>query len=132
MRVLIMGCGRVGATIAQAMAEEGHSVTVVDTDPESFRRLPQVENIEALEGDGTLEEDLRRAGITDADVFVAVAQRDTRNALAGQLAHHIFNIPRVVFRINDPTRQEMYQSLGLEAVCSTRVTSEQIMEAIHR
>ena len=132
MRVLIVGCGRVGADIARALAEEGNQVTILDTDPESFRRVFQNGEIQAIVGDGTVEEDLRRAGIAEVDVFVAVAQRDTRNALAAQMARHIFRIPKVVARINDPIRQEMYRSLGLEAICSTRVTSEMIMEAVHR
>ena len=132
MDVLIMGCGRTGGMVAQALAEEGHSVTVLDTEEENLRRLPEALGITALVGDGTLEEDLKRAGVEDADVFVALEASDTRNALAAQKASHLFNTPKVVCRIDDPMRQEMYNDLGLVAISPARVASDMILEAIHR
>ena len=132
MDVVIMGCGRTGGIIARTLAEEGHTVTVLDTDEESFRQLPESLEITALVGDGILEEDLRRAGIADADVFVAVERNDTRNAMAAQKARHFFNTPKVVCYINDPLRQEMYSALGLVAISPVRVVSDMILEAIHR
>lgn len=127
-----MGCGRTGGMIARALAEEGHTVTVLDTDEENFRRLPEGLGITALIGDGILEEDLRRAGVENADVFVAVEESDTRNALAAQKARHLFNIPKVVCHIDDPLRQEMYSDLGLVAISPATVVSELILKAIHR
>ena len=121
-----------GAMIARALAEEGHTVTVLDTNEENLRRLPGFQEITALLGDGTLEEDLRRAGIEEADVFVAVEERDARNALAAQKAQYLFDIPKVVCHIGDPVRQEMYQQLGLEAVSPAKTVSDMILEALHR
>ena len=80
--------------------------------------------------DGILEEELIEAGIQDADVFVAVSNRDNRNALAAQKAKHIFNVPKVVCRVGDSERQEMYNRLGLATVSSTKVTSALILEAV--
>ena len=114
------------------MANEGHSVTVMDTDEERFRHLANSPAITPLVGDGTLDNDLKRAGVESADVFVAVEPSDTRNALAAQKARHLFNIPKVVCHMDDPLRQEMYNDLGLLAISPTTVVSEMVIEAIHR
>ena len=116
----------------KALVREGHSVTVMDTDEESFRRLPDSPEITPLVGDGTLSEDLKRAGVENADVFVAVETSDTRNALAAQKARHLFNIPKVVCHMDDPVRQELYNDLGLLAISPTTVVSDMVIEAIHR
>ncbi len=127
-----MGCDRTGGMIAQSLAEEGHTVTVLDTDEENLKRLPDSLGITALVGDGTLEEDLRRAGVESADVFVAVEGSDTRNALAAQKARYLFNTPKVVCRMDDPLRHEVYSNLGLLAISPTNVVSDMIIQAIHR
>ncbi|MCH8346709.1 MAG: TrkA family potassium uptake protein [Chloroflexi bacterium] len=133
MRVIIMGCGRIGSHIATTLWRHNHQVTVMDTEPESFLLLPP-EMVEqdgtTLVGDGTLEDDLHLAGIDEAEVFVAVSVRDSRNALAAQKAKHIFSVPRVVCRIGDPVRQEMYRNLGMEAVSPTESTSTSILRAV--
>jgi trk system potassium uptake protein TrkA len=131
MEVLIMGCGRTGGIIANSLAEEGHTVTVLDADEENLKRLPDSPEITAIVGDGTLEEDLRQAGVENADVFVAVEESDTRNALAAQKARYLFNTPKVVCHMVDPLRHEMYSNLGLLAISPTRIVSEMILEAIH-
>lgn len=120
MRILIMGCGRVGAHLAGLLDADGYSVTILDTDAYSFRRLPPDFKGTALVGDGIDEESLKRAGIEQADAFVAVTQGDNRNVMAAQIAKHIFEVPRVVCRIYDPIREEMYHSLGLETISPTR------------
>lgn len=133
MKVIVMGCGRVGAQTATALWSQGHQVTVIDTEPQNFLVLPkELQELEGgtILGDGTLAEDLVRAGIEEADVFVAVAQRDNRNALAAQKAKHIFKVPKVVCRIGDPERQELYNQLGLVAVSPTKVTSSMILQAV--
>ena len=127
-----MGCDRTGGMIAQSLAEEGHTVTVLDTDEENLKRLPDSLGITALIGDGTLEEDLRRAGVESADVFVAVEGSDTRNALAAQKARYLFNTPKVVCCMDDPLRHEVYSNLGLLAISPTNVVSDMIIQAIHR
>lgn len=130
MRVIVMGCGRVGARVASALAREGHEVTIFDVNPESFRRLPEHPNLTALVADGRQQDDLRRVGLEGADAFVAASSRDTANALAAQVAHHLFHIPKVVCRIYDPARQELYTSLGLTALSPTNLISDMILKAV--
>ncbi len=130
MKVFIMGCGRVGAHLAILLDAEGHLVTVLDTDTYSFRRLPPVFNGTALLGNGTDEELLRKAGIEEADAFVAVTQGDNRNVMAAQIAKHIFNVPRVVCRIYDPLRRELYNTLGIEAFSPTTIFAQMLKEKL--
>ena len=135
MKVVIMGCGRVGAWLARLLDADGHSVTVLDIDAYSFRRLsfPRLLadfNGTALVGNGIDEEALRRAGIEEADAFLALTQGDNRNIMAAQIAKHIFNVPRVMCRIYDPLRQEMYCTLGLEAISPTTVFAEMLKEKL--
>ena len=128
--MVIMGCGRVGAQLAALLEEEGHKVTIMDRESDSFRRLPPNFQGRALVGDGTDEDYLRRAGIEEADAFVAVTQGDNRNVMAAQIAKHIFNVPKVVSRIYDPLREELYHSLGLETISPTTVGAKLLRDVI--
>ena len=130
MKVVIMGCGRVGARLAALLDADGHPVTVLDNDAYSFRRLPPDFGGTALVGNGLDQEALKRAGIEEADAFVAVTQGDNRNVMAAQIAKHIFNVPKVVCRIYDPLRQELYQTLGLEAISPTTVFAQLLRERL--
>ncbi len=130
MKIIIMGCGRVGAQIASLLEQDGHEITVIDIDAYSFRRLPPDFNGTALLGNGMDEDTLERAGIREADVFVAMTQGDNRNVMAAQIAKHIFNVPRVISRIYDPLRQELYDTLGLEAFSPTSIFAELVREKI--
>ncbi|MGB2828633.1 MAG: TrkA family potassium uptake protein [Dehalococcoidales bacterium] len=130
MRIVIMGCGRVGAQIASLLEHEGHDITILDIDTYSFRRLPPDFNGTALLGNGMDEEVLRRAGIEEADVFVAMTQGDNRNVMAAQIAKHIFNVPRVISRIYDPLRQELYDTLGIEAFSPTTIFAELVRDKL--
>ena len=130
MKVLIMGCGRVGAQLASLLDANGHTVTVLDIDTYSFRRLPPTFGGTALFGNGIDEEALKKAGIEEADVFVAVTQGDNRNVMACQIAKHIFNVPRVMCRIYDPLREEMYSALGLETISPTKIFAQLLREKL--
>jgi len=130
MNVIIMGCGRVGAQLAAMLDEDGHKVTILDTEPYSFRRLPANFQGKALVGDGTDEDSLRRAGIEEADVFVAVTQGDNHNVMAAQIAKHVFNVSKVVCRIYDPLREELYHTLGLETISPTTVGAKLLHDVI--
>ena len=130
MKVVIMGCGRVGARLAGLLDADGHSVTILDTDAYSFRRLPPKFVGTALIGNGINEEALKRAGIEEADAFVAVTQGDNRNVMATQIAKHIFNVPKVVCRIYDPLRQELYSTLGLETISPTTIFAQILREKL--
>jgi len=130
MKVVIMGCGRVGAQLAGLLDADGHTVTILDTDAYSFRRLAPTFGGMALIGNGVDEAALKRAGIEEADVFVALTQGDNRNVMAAQIAKHIFNVPRVISRIYDPLRQELYDTLGIEAFSPTTIFAQLVKEKI--
>ena len=130
MRIVIMGCGRVGARLAGLLDIDGHSITVLDNDAYSFRRLPPKFNGTILLGNGLNEEALKKAGIEEADAFVAVTQGDNRNVMATQIAKHIFNVPKVVCRIYDPLRQELYSTLGLETISPTKIFAQILKETL--
>ena len=130
MKIIIMGCGRVAARLASLLDDDGHDVTVLDTDAYSFRRLPPTFKGNALIGSGTNEDALRRAGIEEADIFVALTQGDNRNVMAAQTAKHIFNVPRAVCRIYDPLRSELYSTLGLETISPTMVFADLLQEKL--
>ncbi len=130
MNVVIMGCGRVGAQLASLLDADGHKVTVLDVDAHSFRRLPPSFGGTALVGDGTDEEVLRKAGIGEAGAFVAVTQGDNRNVMAAQIARNIFNVPKVVCRIYDPLRKDIYEALGLDAVSPTTVFAQLLRDKL--
>ena len=130
MKIVIMGCGRVGAQIAGLLEQEGHDITILDIDSYSFRRLPPEFKGTALLGNGVDEEVLKRAGIEEADVFVAMTQGDNRNVMAAQIAKHIFNVPRVISRIYDPLRQELYDTLGIEAFSPTTIFAELVRDKL--
>jgi len=130
MKVVIMGCGRLGAQLASLLDSNGHSVTILDTDAYSFRRLPHTFGGTALVGNGLNEEALKKAGIEEADAFVAVTQGDNRNVMASQIAKHIFNVPRVICRIYDPLRQELYSTLGVEAFSPTTIFAQILKEKL--
>ena len=125
-----MGCGGVGTLVAETLSHVGHDVVVLDSNPESFRRLPEDLKRKAIVGDGTQREDLTTAGIDEAEVFVAVSSSDTANALASQMAKHVFQVDKVICRINDPANYAMYTGLGLDAVSATQVVSHLIVEKV--
>lgn len=132
MRVLIMGCGRVGAALATMLDKDGHQVTILDLNPNQFRRLPPDFGGTSVVGNGIDQDTLRRAGIENADAFATVTQGDNRNLMAAQIAKHIFNVPRVVCRVYDPIREEIYSGLGLETVSPTIVISNLLKEVVER
>jgi trk/ktr system potassium uptake protein len=130
MKVVIMGCSRVGAQLATMLDAEGHKVTVMDVDPFSFKKLPPTFKGTALVGNGLEEESLKKAEIGESDVFIAVTQGDNRNVMACQIAKHIYKVPKVVCRIYDPMREEMYRNLGLNTVSPTKLVAKLIREQI--
>ena len=130
MKIVIMGCGRVGSQLASVMDANGHDVTVLDTEDYSFRRLSPNFGGTALLGNGTEEDSLRRAGVEEADAFVAVTQGDNRNIMAAQICKHIFNVPKVICRIYDPLRQELYSTLGLDAFSPTTILTQMLREKL--
>ncbi len=125
-----MGCGRVGARLASLLDAEGHEVTIMDIDTYSFRRLPPSFGGTALFGNGIDQEALKKAGVDEMDIFIALTQGDNRNVMSSQIAKHVFNVPRVLCRIYDPLREEMYTALGLETISPTKLFAQVLKEKI--
>ncbi len=130
MKVVILGCVRVGATLAGMMSRAGHTVSVIDQSSDAFQRLsPDFQGTTTV-GNGVDEDVLVRAGIRDADAFAAVTNGDNRNIMASQIAKEIFKVKKVVCRIYDPIREETYHDLGLETISPTVVGSQLMFDAI--
>lgn len=132
MKVIIMGCGRVGAELAALLYREGHDVTIIDLDASAFTFLPDDFGGTKLVGNGIDQDVQRRAGIEEADAFISATRGDNRNAMACQMAKHIFGVPRVVSRIFDPIREEMYRGLGIRTINPTRVQARLLKEVLER
>jgi trk/ktr system potassium uptake protein len=126
MRAVIVGCGRVGAGLADRLARGGHEVTILDVNTDAFARLPSDFPGSAVRGDGTDEDILRRAGAEGADWFFALTEGDNRNILAAQLANETFGIQEVVAKVNDPVRAETYTTLGISTICRTTILIEDL------
>jgi trk system potassium uptake protein len=130
--IVIMGCGRVGGKLASMFDAAGHKVTVLDLDAYSFRRLPPTFSGTALIGNGTDEDMLRKAGIEAADAFIALTQGDNRNVMAAQIAKYVFKVPRVICRIYDPLRKDIYEQLGLESISPTEVFADLLFNRLEK
>jgi len=126
VKIVIVGCGRVGAVLAEAFDAAGHAVTVIDISTRAFDRLSGEFHGQAIRGDGTDEDTLRRAGAADADVFLALTEGDNRNIMAAQVAAENLEIEKIVAKINDPVRAAAYAELGIGAVCRTTMLSDAI------
>ncbi|HEX7196188.1 MAG TPA: TrkA family potassium uptake protein [Candidatus Limnocylindria bacterium] len=129
MRVIIIGCGRVGARVAAELDSRGENVTVIDVSPRAFSRLPPSFKGETVRGNGTDEDVVRSAGGEQADLVMALTEGDNRNALAAQLAKHTFGVPRVIAKINDPLRGEAYRAVGVETICRTIILGDALVVA---
>lgn len=116
MRIIIVGCGRMGAGLAQTLCMRGHEVTVVDRDPASFERLGPSFRGRTVCGGGIDRETLIKAGIEQADGLSAVTASDEVNVVAARLARQVFRVPKVVARIYDPHKAEIYRRLGLQNI----------------
>jgi trk system potassium uptake protein TrkA len=130
--VIIMGCGRLGAQLAAMLETDGHDVSILDVDKLAFEHLPNNFKGHKVLGDGTDQETLRKAGADRADAFVSATRGDNRNALAAQVAKHVFHIARVGSVIFDPIREEVYRDLGLRTINPTKIEAEMLRASIER
>ncbi len=130
MRVIIMGCGRVGEQLARLMSDEGHDVAVIDYSDEALARLGPDFKGRRVRGVGFDRDVLLRAGIESADGFAATSSSDNVNAVAARIARTLFHVPRVVARLFDPERAEVYKRLGLATISSTTWGAERIRELL--
>ncbi len=130
MRILIVGCGRVGSALAKLLAADGHDVIVVDENPNAFKRLGQKFKGHVVIGTGIDYDVLKNAGAATADGFVAVTDGDNRNIMAALIAQRMFKIKRIVARIYDPPRGQMYRELGIDTICPTTVGAKLVRDRL--
>jgi trk system potassium uptake protein len=130
MKYLIVGCGRVGATLAKLLTAEAHDVTVVDENPAAFKRLGSNFPGRVEVGTGIDYDVLKRCGAETADGFVAVTDGDNRNVMAALIAQRMFKIKKIVARIYDPPRGQLYRELGIETVCPTTLGAKIIRDKL--
>jgi len=128
VKIVIVGCGRVGASAAEAYDRAGHTVLILDVLTSAFDRLPTTFGGQAIRGDGTDEDVLHRAGAAGADVFLALTEGDNRNIMAAQLANESLGISRIIAKVNDPVRAKAYAELGIATLCRTGL----MMDAVDR
>lgn len=125
-----MGCGRVGSTLARSLEDRNHTVSVIDNNPDAFRRLGPSFNGDKITGYGFDQEVLTKAGIARADAFAAVSSGDNSNIIAARVARETFGIQQVVARIYDPGRAEVYQRLGITTVATVKWTADQVLRRL--
>lgn len=130
MKIVILGCGRVGSTLATMMDRAGHKVSIIDYSNDAFQRLEPGFTGETFVGNGVDEDVLIRAGIREADAFAAVTNGDNRNIMASQIAKEIFHVQKVVCRIYDPIRENTYHELGLETISPTILGAQMMFDAV--
>ena len=127
---MIIGCGRVGSQLALLLAQEGHNVTIIDKNPDSFKRLGGTFNGVAVTGTGFDEKLLKDLKIEKQDAFVSVTSGDNTNLMASQIAKKMFKVPRVIARVYDPTRAGIYRKLGLDIISGTVLVAAMIRDKI--
>ena len=130
MHVVVMGCGRVGSTIAHLLEDSGHSVAVIDQSETAFRRLGPDFAGRTVAGVGFDRDVLRQAGIEEAAAFAAVSSGDNSNILAARVARETFGLDNVVARIYDANRAAVYQKLGIPTVATVRWTADQVIRRL--
>ncbi len=121
-----MGCGRVGSELSDELVDGGHEVTVIDKDPEAFFRYPPADGATTVVGLGFDKDVLEEAGIDSADAFVAVSSGDNSNIVSARVALERFHVPKVIARIYDPRRAEIYERLNIPTVATTTWGIKQI------
>ena len=130
MHIVIMGCGRVGSTLAHILEEQGHSVAIIDQNREAFRKLRSGFKGKRIVGVGFDQDVLVEAGIEQADAFAAVSSGDNSNVISARVVRESFGVERVVARIYDPRRAEVYQRLGIPTVATVRWTADQMLRRL--
>jgi trk system potassium uptake protein len=131
MRIVIVGCGRVGSTLAENLDAAGHEVIILDVKTAAFDRLPETFKGAAVRGDGTDEEVLKAAGAQGADIFLSLTEGDNRNIMAAQLAMETLAIPQVIAKINDPVRAAAYAELGVVTLCRTNIMVDSVAKHLN-
>jgi len=127
VKFVIVGCGRVGAALAEAFDNVGHEVVILDTSTRAFDKLSDEFKGQAIRGDGTDEDVLRKAGVEGADVLLALTEGDNRNVMAAQVAAEKLAVGKTIAKINDPVRAAAYAELGIATVCRTTMLTDAVL-----
>ena len=130
MKIVVMGCGRVGAALATELSEEGNEVLVLDIDAQAFRFLPDNFKGQTFVGNGIDVDTLERIKLASADAFVSTTRGDNRNVMAAQIAKHVFGVKVCATRVFDPLREEMYRNMGLRTINPTRAQAKRLKRVI--
>ena len=130
MRVIIVGCGKLGSGLAKALLRKGNEVTIIDRDPESFDLLGPDFTGTRIVGIGFDKDILEKADIRRADAVISCGKSDETNALVGKIARDIYHVPRVISRLYDPRRAEIYRSLGIQTISTTNWGVQRAMEML--
>ncbi len=131
MYVIIVGCGRIGSRLAQLLSSNEDNVVILDKDLAKFEDLDQSLDGLTIEGDGTDQDVLKRAGIYKADVFIATTEDDNTNLMACQIAKQVFKVGKVIARVNDPKRENLFKELKIDSiVCPTTIAAAHLRNAV--
>lgn len=130
MKVIIIGCGRVGGSLARRLSERGDSVVVIDSDPTSFEWLGPAFTGRTIAGVGFDRDVLIRAGIEHADALAATTVSDEANITAARLARQVFKVPRVAARVYDPRKAEIYHRLGIQTISPVAVSTDRLADLL--
>lgn len=130
MRILVFGCQGAGRHLAPLLAKQGHLVVAIDVEPDIVEELSALENVEGILYREPMLDNLRQAGLSNADAFMALTDSDSRNGMAAQVAQRIFHIPKVFCSIRDPHRQKVYEGLGLNIISPTMALVEGITSGL--
>jgi trk system potassium uptake protein TrkA len=130
LHVVVVGCGRVGSSLARILEDEGHTVAVVDKQAKAFRRLPEGFGGRTIQGVGFDRDRLREAGIEDASALAAVTNGDNSNIMVARTAREVFGVERVIARIYDPRRAAIYEKLGIPTIATVQWTTDRVLRRI--
>lgn len=130
MKIIIVGCGRLGRYLAVEFLQRGEQIAVVDTDSAALRRLPDKFPGQAVLGTGIDEDVLKRAGIEGAGAVMAVTRSDNINIMVSMIAREVYRIPNVIARIYDPTKEAIYNKLGVQGVCPTALAASRFLDLL--
>jgi trk system potassium uptake protein TrkA len=130
--IVIVGCGRLGSQLANSLSRDGNSVVVIDTIESTFHNLSADFSGFRINGDATHLTMLKKTKLKDADVLIAATQDDNVNLMVAQIAQKIFQVPRVLARVFDPKREQIYAQLGIETICPTSVAAEIFLSSLQK
>ena len=130
MKIMIIGCGRMGAGLALSLTRSGHQVTVIDNDPAAFERLEPAFRGRTLEGEALGREVLIPGGIEQVDALAALTPNDSINLVVARLAREMFKVPKVIARMYDPSQSEIYRRLGVQTISTVSLSIQRLSELL--